>query len=64
MNYPISLIHDNWKILAHLHIVGGELESSLMSISFRAFIYLFIYCRFYSGSAAVPQVEGADVAGI
>lgn len=42
MNYPISLIHDNWKILAHLHIVGGELESSLMSISFIAFIYLFI----------------------
>lgn len=62
MNYPISLIHDDWKILAQLHIVGGELESSLVSVSFRAFIYLF--CRFYSGSAAVPKDEGADIAGI
>lgn len=34
--------------------------TSLMSIDFRA----FIFCRFYSGSAALPEVEGADVTGI
>lgn len=39
MNYPVCLIRDNWKILAELHISGGEVGSSLMSISFRAFIF-------------------------
>ncbi|XP_049507801.1 pentatricopeptide repeat domain-containing protein 3, mitochondrial isoform X6 [Panthera uncia] len=60
MNYPIILTHDNWKIWVQNAHWWREVGTSLMSTSYRA----FIFCRFYSGSATLPKIEGANVTGI
>lgn len=43
-----------------MHIDGGGVGTPLTVINFRA----FTFCRFCSGSAALPKVEGTDVTGI